>query len=58
MLASSLGHAGKIEEAHAALDQCAHIQPGFEAIPRPMQIVSPANIEHFLDGLRKAGWEG
>jgi adenylate cyclase len=58
MLASSLGHAGKIEEARATLDHCARIQPGFEAIPRPLQIVSPADIDHFQDGLRKAGWEG
>ena len=58
MLASSLGQAGKLEEARATLDQCARIQRDFEAIPRPLQVVSPANIEHFLAGLRKAGWEG
>jgi adenylate cyclase len=54
-LASILGHIGRNDEARAVLDDCARIQPGFTPNPRLMQFVTPADNEHFLDGLRKAG---
>ena len=59
ILTASLAHLGRVEEAHAQLDACEHIQPGYLASPQywhPYKF--PEDREHFLEGLRKAGWEG
>ena len=57
-LASALGHQGRIDEAAAALAECLHLQPGFiEKHPSLEWYKNPADKDHILDGLRKAGWE-
>ncbi len=58
ILASSQGYAGKTEEARATIDECSRIEPDFEPNPWPMQFLSQHDKDHFLDGLRKAGWGG
>jgi hypothetical protein len=45
-------------DAKATLDKCRCLRPEFEANPWPMQFLSQSDKEHFLEGLRKAGWEG
>ena len=60
LLAVSLAHLDRYEEARAALDQCERVQPGFVASRgewRPYEQDSAAN-EHILDGFCKAGWKG
>lgn len=49
-LISALGHLGLTDEAHAAFTRCPRILPGFATAYR-----DPEDIEHYLDGLRKAG---
>jgi Flp pilus assembly protein TadD len=59
MLATSLGHAGELEAARAELAECERIQPGFTASADNWHRYKfPDDQEHFLDGLRKAGWKG
>jgi tetratricopeptide (TPR) repeat protein len=58
-LASCLGHLGRPEEARAALDTYRRLLP--ESSGRPhffWRYKNESDEEHFLDGLRKAGWEG
>ena len=56
ILAASLGHLDRQAEARAALDECERVQPGFAAKRREWKPYSnPADNEHILDGLRKAG---
>ncbi len=56
LLAASLGHLDRRAEARTALDECERVQPGFAAKRREWKPYSnPANNEHILDGLRKAG---
>ncbi len=58
MLAASLGHAGQLEDARAELDACERIRPGYTANADNWHPYKHADDqEHFLDGLRKAGWE-
>ena len=58
LLAVSLAHLGRNEEARTALDQCERIQPDFfESAVELGPFENPAANEHILDGLRKAGWE-
>jgi TolB-like protein/tetratricopeptide (TPR) repeat protein len=55
VLASSLGHLGRIEEAHIALDTYKRLLPNAQATlvwPHKHEVDS----KHFRDGLRKAGW--
>ena len=58
MLAACLGHLGMTSEGRAELNACENIRPGFT---RSTVIWHPfrhaADEEHFLDGLRKAGWK-
>jgi adenylate cyclase len=59
ILASALGHLGRIEEAGAALAECLRIQPEYVEIHgRLHRYRNPADREHILDGLRKTGWKG
>ena len=56
VLASSLGHLGRVEDARAALDSYARLMP--HKAERPSLVWSykhEADEAHFLDGLRKAG---
>ena len=57
ILASALGHAGRLDEARIALDECARHFPGLtlrdQRLKRPFR--RAADQERFLDGLRKAG---
>jgi len=52
-LASTLGHQDRTEEARVVLEGCERLLPGFATIYK-----NPADTEHFLDGLRRAGWAG
>jgi adenylate cyclase len=56
VLASSLGHLGKLREASKALDDCHRVNPDF--VSRWMQwreFRNDVDNDHILDGLRKAG---
>jgi len=58
-LASSLGHLGRLEEAKAAIEEFFRLIP--ETSKRPIffwRYKNRSDEEHFLDGLRKAGWDG
>jgi adenylate cyclase len=59
-LAAALGQAGRIDEAKAALEKAISIAPAsFETYVRGRVIwFRPQDHAHWLDGLRKAGWEG
>ena len=58
VLAASLGHLGRIDEARSELAECERLDPGFAMrwALRPMY-KNPADDLYFLDGLRKAGLE-
>jgi adenylate cyclase len=59
-LAAALGQAGRIAEAKEALRQAIEIAPrSFDSMVRG-ELVSlrPEDHAHWLDGLRRAGWEG
>jgi TolB-like protein/tetratricopeptide (TPR) repeat protein len=57
ILASALGHAGRLDEARIALDECVRQLPGLtlsdHRLKRPFR--RAADQKRFLDGLRKAG---
>ena len=57
ILASALGHAGRLDEARIALDECVRQLPGLtlsdHRLKRPFR--RAADQQRFLDGLRKAG---
>ena len=52
-LAASLGHQGRIDEGEAVLKICHHLLPGWA-----LAYKHERDNEHFLEGLRKAGWSG
>lgn len=59
-LAAALGQLDRTEEARGALDKAIELAPQsfeFYTSRRPPWHL-PANYEHMLDGLRKAGWQG
>ena len=67
VLVSSLGHAGRSAEARKVVDECERLRPGSvkdgQGLLAFIDIVANFDAEllqneHFLDGLRKAGWEG
>jgi adenylate cyclase len=59
VLASALGYLGRIEEARAALDAYGRLIPAQAQRPALIwRFKHDADNEHFLDGLRKAGWDG
>ena len=59
VLASGLGHLGRVEEARDALNAYAQLVP--QRADQPSMIwryKRDTNTEYFFDGLRKAGWNG
>lgn len=60
-LANALGQLGRSEEAREALEQFLARMPGFtsEQVARSlMPFRDEAVFQHWLEGLRKAGWDG
>ena len=58
-IASGLGHLGRVEDARAAVEEYRRLIP--KSSERPIffwRYKNENDHEHFLDGLRKAGWEG
>jgi adenylate cyclase len=55
-LAAALGQLDRMEEAQAALQQATRLVPG--RVPTIVPRRRPEDLEHLLDGLRKAGWKG
>ena len=59
VMATSLGHLDRVDEARAELNAGERIRPGFMAnADNWNRYKNLADNEHFLEGLRKAGWEG
>ena len=59
LLAATLGHLGEIEQARASLETCLRLNPSYsENETTWFRYKHEADNEHFLDGLRKAGWDG
>ena len=59
VLAATLGHLGEIDQARASLDACERLRPSYlDTQTAWYRYKNEADNEHFLDGLRKAGWEG
>ena len=58
-LAACLGQIGRIDEAKAAWAKCLEIKPGYtiEDYKRGSPYHRPEDLEHWIDGLRKAGIE-
>jgi adenylate cyclase len=59
-LAAALGQLGRAQEAKAALDTAIALLPTqiVTFARNPPGWFSPESHDHFLEGLRKAGWEG
>ena len=59
-LACSLGHKGDEKAARAALQESKDIMPQvtLEFIDATYPFTNPDDREFFIEGLRKAGWEG
>ena len=57
LLASSLGHLGRLAEARQALDQLLRLMPGMKAddVGGQVPFKHAADMERYLDGLRRAG---
>jgi adenylate cyclase len=59
VLATSLAHLGRVDEARAAFEEALRVQPEFDAsISGLFASADPDFVERFRDGLRKAGWKG
>ncbi len=56
LLAASLGHLDRPEEARVALNELLRLLPGF-SIAHLSFFLPPAIVELYLDGLRRAGWK-
>ena len=58
--AAALGQAGRIEEAGEVLGQAIAIAPTSFAmyVHERMPWMRPEDHDHWLDGMRKAGWKG
>lgn len=52
MLASALGHLGRIDEAQVALQGCERARAGY------LEQTVSGRDDHVLEGLRKCGWQG
>ena len=57
ILASSLGHVGRIDEAKRAMDETRRLRPDYSSalVQRTIPFQRHEDLEHFLEGLRKAG---
>ena len=54
-----LSYLERVEEARSSLQRCEESRPGFTADRNNWRIFAgDEDHNHFLDGLRKAGWEG
>jgi Flp pilus assembly protein TadD len=59
VLAASLGQIGDAAGAGEALGQCESARPGYTSTPELWYpYAASSDWEHFVDGLRKAGWKG
>lgn len=58
--AASLGQLGRLEEAREALQKFLRIVPDYsdERARQSIPFRDPADHEHYMEGLRKAGWDG
>ncbi|GEM_PF-3249055 len=59
-LAVALAHAGDLEGARAAFKECCQLMPSFfrQYLEATYPFKNPEHLKFFLDGLRKAGWQG
>jgi adenylate cyclase len=60
-LASALGQLGRLDEAREALAQLLRLSPGLsteQAMRSSLPIRDETVFQHYLEGLRKAGWTG
>ncbi len=58
VLAATLGHLGETDRARQSLEACKRLRPSYlKDSSSWLWYKHEANNEHFLDGLRKAGWE-
>jgi hypothetical protein len=57
VLACAYAQSGQLEEARAAAAEVLRINPGFtiESAKRALPYKDPKDLEHHLDGMRKAG---
>jgi adenylate cyclase len=57
LLASSYAHLGRLDDARAALEQLARLEPDYSIADaeRAFSIAAPSLVERYRDGLRKAG---
>ena len=57
VLAAALGHAGRIEEAKHVVDELLRLRPDYSSvlIERTMPFKRREDLDHFIEGLRKAG---
>ena len=55
--ATALAHLGRVDEARAALARAVAVNPNFSAsfIDAVLRFRNPADRDHYIDGLRKAG---
>ncbi len=55
---SALGHLGRIEEAKTRINQMESLYPnvGVNSIRESLHFTNPDDMEHYLEGLRKAGF--
>jgi tetratricopeptide (TPR) repeat protein len=60
-LANALGQLGRTDEAHEALERFLALAPGYtteQAARAAIAFRDEAVFQHYLEGLRKAGWKG
>ena len=57
IVASSYAHLGRLDDAHAAMEQLARHEPGYSLADAELgwSPAVPSLLERYLDGLRKAG---
>jgi adenylate cyclase len=54
-LASAYAQSGQVEQARSEAAEVMRINPGFESAKRVVVYKDPDDVEHRLDGMRKAG---